>query len=114
MEGLDLASYNLFKALKENVEILTGQRNGVSGVAKAVTTDMVTVQPTDVQTMKRVLAGGNGFATSYPNSASIVYPLVIISYTDYQQLVADVQNVANDVARLQNVVDSLIANLRGS
>lgn len=109
LEGLNLAESTLFKALKEDVEILTGAR--IAGT-RAVTNDTVTITPQDNQVLKRVTAGGNGYATSYPNAASVVYPLVIISYTDYQNLVADVQNVANDVARLQNVVNSLIAQLR--
>jgi hypothetical protein len=109
LEGLDLATSSLFKALKEDVEILTGARmNGV----RAVMSDNITVQAQDNQQMKRVSAGGNGYATSYPNAASVVYPLVIINYQDYIQLVTDVQNIANDVARLQSVVNSLIGQLR--
>ena len=109
LEGLNLAETGLFKALKEDVEILTGAR--VAGV-RAITSDLITIQPTDNQQLKRVTAGGNGYATSYPNAASVVYPLVIVSATDYANLVQDVQNVANDVARLQNVVNSLIGLLR--
>ena len=110
MEGLNLAESGLFRALKENVEILTGAR--VSNV-RALTNDLVTIVPTDNQQLKRTTAGANGYATSYPNSASLVYPLVIVSATDYAALVSDVQNVMNDLARVQNVVNSLIAQLRG-
>lgn len=110
LEGLNLAESNLFKALKENVEILSGAR---LATCKAVTTETVTIQPTDNQTLKRVTAGGNGWYTSYAGGAGLPNPVYIISYTDYANLVNDVQNIANDVARLQNVVNSLIGQLQG-
>lgn len=109
MEGLNLAESGLFRALKENVEILSGAR--ISGI-RALTNDSITVIPSDVQQAKRTNAGATGYATSYPNSASVVYPLVIVSATDYAALVSDVQNVMNDLARLQNVVNSLLQQLR--
>jgi hypothetical protein len=112
LEGLNLAESSLFKSLKEAVEILTGART--SGI-RAITSDTVTVQPKDNQQLKRVTAGGNGYATQYANGAvlaAVGTPIVIISYTDYLLLVQDVQNVANDVARLQDVVNSLIGQLQ--
>lgn len=109
LEGLNLAESGLFKALKENVEILAGAR--VAGV-RAVTSDSVTIQPADNQQLKRVTAGANGYYTQFPNAASVTYPLLVVSAADYANLVQDVQNVANDVARLQNVVNSLITQLR--
>lgn len=109
MDGLNLAESGLFKALKENAEILAGVR--VQGV-RAVTSDTITIQPANNQSSPRVTAGAQGYATSYPNSASVTYPLVIISATDYANLVTDVQNVMNDLAKVQNVVNSLIAQLR--
>ena len=109
MEGLNLAESGLFKALKENVEILAGAR--IQGV-RAITSDLVTIQATDNQTSKRVTAGAQGYATSYPNAGSVVYPLVVVSATDYANLVQDVQNVMNDLAKVQNAVNSLIGLLR--
>ena len=100
LEGLNLAESSLFKAMKENLEILAGART--QGV-RAVTSDLVTIQPTNNQANPRVTAGGQGYATSYPNAASVVYPLVVISATDYVNLVQDVQNVMNDLAKVQNL-----------
>jgi len=113
LTGLNLAESNLFNALKENVEILTGAR--VHAV-HAVTNDRVTITPQDNQQLKRVTAGANGYATSYANGAALAAQsgaIVIISATDYANLISDVQNVANDVGRLQTVVNSLIAQLSG-
>jgi hypothetical protein len=111
-EGLNLAESSLFKALKEAVEILTGARTvGVH----AITSDTVTIQPANNQQTPIVSAGGQGFATSYTNGANLAGQtgaIVIINYLDYLKLVQDVQGVANDVARLQNVVNSLIGQLQ--
>lgn len=112
LEGLNLAESGLFKALKENVEILAGART--AGL-RAITTDNITVVAQNVQQLARVTAGANGYATSYPNGASLAAQtgaIVIISATDYANLIQDVQNVANDVGRLQNVVNSLIGQLQ--
>lgn len=109
LEGLNLAESSLFKALKENVEILAGTRtNGV----RAITSDVVTIQAANNQDHPRVAAGAQGYATSYPNAGSVVYPLVIVSATDYAALVQDVQNVMNDLAKVQNALNSLIGQLR--
>jgi hypothetical protein len=111
-EGLNLAESALFTAMKENIEILAGVRT--SGI-RAITSDVVTIQPTDNQSLKRVTAGASGYATSYPNGATLAAQtgaIVIISATDYANLIQDVQNVANDLAKVQNVVNSLIGQLR--
>ena len=112
LEGLNLAESALFKALKENVEILAGAR--VTGV-RAVTNDSVTVVPQDVQQLKRLTAGAFGYVVNYPNGATLAAQtgvVGIVSATDYVNLLQDVQNIANDVARIQNVVNSLIGQLQ--
>jgi hypothetical protein len=112
LEGLNLAESSLFKALKENVEILTGARtNGV----RALTSDGVTIQATNNQDHPRVTAGAQGYATSYPNGATLAAQtgaIVIVNSTDYANLVQDVQNVMNDLAKVQNALNSLIGQLR--
>ena len=112
LEGLNLAESALFKAMKENIEILAGART--VGV-RAITSDSVTVVPQDVQQLKRLTAGANGYAVSYPNGATLAAQpgaIVLISSADYVNLLQDVQNIANDVSRLQNVVNSLIGQLQ--
>lgn len=111
LEGLNLAESGLFKALKEDVEILTGAR--ISNV-RAITSDLVTIQPSDNQSTPRVTAGGQNFATSYAGGggANLPNPTILVSSTDYLKLVSDVQGVMNDLAKVQNVVNSLISLLR--
>ena len=110
LEGLNLAESGLFKALKENVEILAGVRPvGIH----AVTNDLITTSTADVQQLKRTTAQPN--ATSYTNGANLAAQtgaIVIINYTEFFALVADVQNIANDVGRLQDIVHSLIGQLQ--
>jgi len=112
LEGLNAAESGLFRAMKENLELAAGVR--IPGIY-ALGSPNVTVAVQDVQQMKHVSAGANGYAVSYPNGASLAAAtgaIVIISATDYANLISDVQGVANDVARLQNVVNSLIAQLQ--
>ena len=112
LEGLNLAESSLFKALKENVEILAGTRT--QGV-RAITSDVVTIQATDNQGHPRVTAAAFGYATTYTNGAQLAAQtgnITIISVTDYVNLVQDVQNVMNDLAKVQNALNSLIGQLR--
>jgi hypothetical protein len=63
LEGLNLAESGLFRAMKENLEILAGVRS--TGI-RAITSDVVTITPQDNQALKRVTAGADGYAKSYP------------------------------------------------
>lgn len=100
-QGLSEWEFSLLSALKENVEVMTGTRQ--SGV-HVLTNDMVSVQPQDVQQMKQVTATGAGINISGS---------LVAEYNDYVKLINNVQTLANDVARLQYVVNSLLNVLRG-
>lgn len=91
-------------AIKENVELLTGTRGERDGASRAVLKAQVTVSNPPVQTMQRVTATGSGFTISGVKVASL---------DDYNRLVVDVQQLANDVANLRNTVNTLITQLKG-
>jgi hypothetical protein len=109
-EGLNLAESSLFKAMKENIEILAGAR--ATGV-HAVMSDTITIQPTNNQQMIAVTARAN--AVDYPNGATLAAQtghIIIINYAEFVALVSDVQQVINDLGRVQSVVNSLIGQLQ--
>ena len=108
MEGLNSAEVNLFKTLKENMELASGAR--IPNL-HALSNQDVTIQPADNRTAKFLTAQPN--ATSYPSSGSITYPLIIVDYQQFFALVSDVQKIVNDVGKLQDVVNSLITQLQG-
>lgn len=91
-------------ALKENVELLAGIRGEKDGASKAVLKAQVTVGSPPAQTMQRVTATGAGFTISGVNVPSL---------DDYNNLLINVQQLANDVAALRNTVNTLIQQLKG-
>lgn len=100
-QGLTDWQFQTLNAMKENVELLTGVR-GTS--ASAVIRNTVTVVDAPAQTMQRVTAEGAGFTIS---------GVTVPSLADYNRLVTNVQQVANDVAALRNTVNALINQLKG-
>ena len=98
--GLSEWESAVLNAMKENIEILMGQR--ASGV-RAITSDTVTVQQQDVQQMKQVTATGAGYTIS---------GVTVAALDDHVKLINNVQQLANDVASLQQVVNVLIGQLR--
>lgn len=99
-QGITEWEYSILSSMKENLEILTGMRqNGV----RALTNDTIYVVPQDVQQLKQITAAGAGVNIS---------GTLVAEYNDYVKLCANVQTLANDVARLQAVVNELIAELR--
>lgn len=99
-QGLNEWEAALLNALKENVEVMTGARQ--TGV-HVITNDMIRVLPQDVQQMKQVTATGAGISIS---------GTVVAEHGDYVKLINNVQMLANDVARLQAVVNALLTELR--
>jgi hypothetical protein len=102
-QGLTDAQFTLLNAIKENVELLTGARGATNGAA-ALTRGSITVLGAPTQTMQRVTAEGRGFTIS-----NVMVP----SLDDYINLVANVQQLANDVAALRSTVNALLNQLRG-
>ena len=109
-EGLNAAESSLFRAIKENVELLCGI-NANAGF-HAVLNDRVTLQAQPNPAIVPLKAGANGYATSYAGGAGLPNPVFIVNYQDYANLVQDVQQLQNAVTYLTAVVNSLITQLR--
>lgn len=91
--------YDLFTALQENQEIMMGQR----GPGRVVTNDSIGVEPANRQLMTLISARGDG-----TTSAASGVPLL----SDYVKLLNDVQQLAVDVAKIQQAFNALLTNLR--
>lgn len=91
--------YDVLAAMKENLEILMGAR----GDTPAVTTDFIRVVPQNWQLMTQVSARGE-----FTTSAASGVPTI----GDYILLLNDVQQLAADVARIQDALNTLIKNTR--
>jgi hypothetical protein len=94
----------IFRALKEDVELLAGIRGEADLASKAVTRGQLRVNQTAQPTFSRVSATGKGYTISGQNVPDL---------DDYGKLINDVQLLANDVATLRNIVNALIAQLKG-
>jgi|GEM_PF-1674595 len=102
--GVEEWQSQILNALKENVELLTGTRGEPDLASAAVNIARLAVSVPPVQTMQRVSANGSGVTISGAN-----VPIL----EDYNQLLTDVQKLANDVANLRATVEILITQLRG-
>ena len=99
--GLAEWEFSFFNAAKQNIEELTGQR-GNTGYKSVLQGNVGTNAANDLQ-MRQVTAKGAGFTISSQNVAGL---------DDYVKLITDVQTLANDVAYLRLVLNSLIADLK--
>lgn len=101
--GLTDWQFSTLNAMKENLELLIGARNEKDGASRAITKSTVTVAQAPTQTMQRVTAEGVGFTISGVN---------VVALADYEKLLINVQQLANDVAALRNTVNTLIQQLK--
>lgn len=99
-DGISSWQYIVLNAIKNNVDVLTGAK----GSNPAITVGTVSVQQAPAMTMQRVTALGSGYTISGVGVPSI---------EDYTKLVSNVQQLANDVAVLRSVVNSLITQIKG-
>lgn len=95
--------YRFNSAIKQNVELLTGQR-GSSGF-NALLSGQVTASFVPELQMKQVTAKGTGIAVN----STAATPVVLQS--DYVNLIVNVQTLANDVAVIRSTLNSLLAQL---
>lgn len=95
---------NILAALKENVELLTGQRGNAGAGNQAVIRGQVRVNQITAPTFTRVNATGQGYTISGQNVAAL---------DDFGKLINDVQLLANDVATLRLAFNTLVAQLKG-
>jgi len=113
----------ILNSLKENVELLTGTRGEPDLASAAINRSLLSVSPPEPQQMTRVSAQGNGinlptgFDINDDGSGGYVVDITDVAavplQTDYNDLVVDVQQLANDVARLRATVELLVTQLRG-
>ena len=101
----DMASwqYGMLAALKENVDLLTGFRSERDASSQAVLKSSVQVQPNTIQPLQRVSAVG----TSVP-----VNNVGVPTSQDYRILLGDVQQMADDISRINETLNLLINQLR--
>lgn len=92
-------------AVKQNMELLTGQRGDSS--SRALLSGQITLNPAPEVNMRQVTATGAGIAV---NSGTTT---VVVTQTDYVKLIVDVQTLANDVAAIRAVLNALIEQLKG-
>jgi hypothetical protein len=98
-EKIDQWQYDVMSALKENVEIMLGQR----GPGRVITNDTLGVEPADRQAMKQLSARGNYYSISGAQVPAI---------DDYINLLNDVQQLAIDVSNIQQALNALLTNMR--
>lgn len=94
--------FRFFTALKQDVEILTGQRLGTDGTA--VLASSIGAQQMPSMLFQQVTASPNGVTISGSD-----VPLL----AEYVKLMVDVQTLGADVATLRVLVNDLIAQLKG-
>jgi len=95
---------NILGAIKEDVELLIGQRGEGDNNSKAVTQGAVTLPGLNIQNMQQVSAKGNGFTISGEKVASL---------DDYAKLIIDVQTLASDLKSTRDTLNALIQQVKG-
>lgn len=105
--GLQPWQVGFYSAIKENLELLIGGRNGTSNARTAVTSGSISVAAPPTQNMTKVTAEGLSIGLKDEKTS-------VPTAEDYAKLIGNVQSLANDVANLRSTVDILIRQLKGS
>ena len=106
--GLPEIQVNLFTALKENVELLTGTRGESDLISRALIRGDVTVKRVGLQVMGSVQnISPDGFTGSHVDANQIA------SLAAFRGLRNDVQALADDLFFTRQALDLLIANFGG-
>lgn len=92
--------FRFLTAIKQNVEVLTGQRPGGGG---AIVNTQITIQPMNAMQFQQVTASSVGVTISGSN-----LPLL----AEFVKLMVDVQTLGADVATLRATVNALILQLK--
>lgn len=99
--GIEQWQADLFGAFKENLEILMGQR----GPGRSVTNDSISVVPQNWQQMTQLSARGEFTSTGAPADT-------VPTGADYLRLLNDMQQLTQDVATIQRVLQALLEQLK--
>ena len=116
--GVEQWQAYMLDSIKENVELLNGSRGEDGQASKAITKAQLSVNQPTTQQMTNVTATGAGAAvltafTIVNNSVNVTGRANVPVLEDYNSLLTNVQQLANDVARLRATVDILISQLKG-
>jgi len=96
--------FYMFTAIKQNLDLLTGLRQERDGGSQAITRSSVTITSVPAQSMRQITAQGASL-----NIEGATVPAA----EDYVEALKNLQQLANDVANLYAVVNTLIRQLRG-
>jgi len=102
--GIPAWQVQMLNAMKDNIELLTGQRGERGQQSKSVLKSDITIRSLPAQQIRQTSASGQGFTI---DNASVP------SLTDYVSLIQDVQSVIADVTALRSTLETLITQLRG-
>lgn len=102
--GLEPAQARLFSAIKENVELLTGQRGTQAAGSAALTRDQINIRALPEGVFRNVTAQGDGFN---------IQGSEVVALADYRRALDDIQRLAQDVRTLREYVSVLTNQLRG-
>jgi hypothetical protein len=102
LQGLDFSLYEILTAMKQNIELLTGQRNELDGGSRAITTAAITVAE----------PGTPQFLSTAAGVGITINGMRVPSYDDYINLLTDVRNLGKDVEELRALMSTLITQLR--
>tara|TARA_R110002153_G_scaffold152498_4_gene304089 strand:- start:34291 stop:34683 length:393 start_codon:yes stop_codon:yes gene_type:complete len=116
--GVEQWQAYMLDSIKENVELLNGSRGEDGQASKAITKAQLSVNQPTTQQMTNVTATGAGAAvltafTIVNNAVNVTGRANVPVLEDYNSLLINVQQLANDVARLRATVDILISQLKG-
>lgn len=101
--GIDPWQYYFLNSIKENIELLTGQRGDLGAGSRAVAKSQISVNAAPEQKMTRITAEGAGISVSGAQVPSL---------DDYAKLLSNVQELANDVAALRGTLNLLISQIK--
>lgn len=95
--------YEVFSALKENVELLTGLRGEEDGASIAVSKSSINTVQAPEMLLQGVSAQGAGYTIEGASVPSSV---------DHNALISDVKTLVHDVASIRATLNALITDLR--
>lgn len=104
LEGVNFALYESVVSMKQNLELLVGQRGETDNASRAITPAYITVTDVGPQRSVNLTAEGAGFTLQNAR---------VPSYDDYIKALTDIRNIATDVAEIRTVLNTLLAQLRG-
>ena len=107
-DGLADCQSQVFSAVKENVELLTGARGGTSANA-AVSKGARSINPIADQNMRQVSAQG----ATWTGVSGLSAGETVANGADYVMLVKDVQVLADDLAYTRRALNILIKQMKG-